>query len=184
MRRPRLSTDRYCPTCRRRRPHHAQLCPECGDRTSTRGYCSVCEQSLDAPPGTPCPKHDILLDDTPPPFDTPLPGTPRHPWVTVLQYPYSSLAHAPRILLESEGIPTFLDGERVADEAAYSLATGGVRLQVPADEFARALSLLGLPPRELPASPSSHSPARPLLWFLFLSAGLGATLLMRCAADL
>ena len=52
-------------------------------------------------------------------------------WTTVAQYSDSQAADAPRIRLEAEGIPTFLDGERMGSRAMYHVATGGVRLKVP-----------------------------------------------------
>lgn len=136
--------DRYCPTCRRRRGRDDCLCPECGDRTHRRGYCLICEDRLDAPSGGLCPKHETALEDDPPKRPTDA-GADLGDWVTVIRFPYPSLAIAPRLLLESEGIPTFLDGERVASEIAYTLATGGVRLQVPRSMADQARALLRLP---------------------------------------
>jgi hypothetical protein len=64
---------------------------------------------------------------------------------------------AVRLRLEAEGVPTFLDGERMASEAW--LATGGVRLQVPDNRLEQARTvLLGGPcavseEDEVPCSP-------------------------------
>jgi len=51
-------------------------------------------------------------------------------------------AEAPRIRLESEGIPTFLEGERMGSMSMYQVATGGVKLQVPQPLLADARILL------------------------------------------
>jgi hypothetical protein len=40
-------------------------------------------------------------------------------------------AEAPRIRLEAEGIPTFVEGERMGARSMYHVATGGVKLKVP-----------------------------------------------------
>lgn len=135
--------DRFCPTCRRRRGRDADLCPECGDRTHARGYCPVCERHLDAPEGDLCPKHETPLEDGPAERPS-LSVDATDSWVTIRQFRFNSLAIAPRCKLESEGIPTFLDGERVASEVAYTLATGGVRLQVPGSFVDRAREVLGI----------------------------------------
>jgi hypothetical protein len=53
------------------------------------------------------------------------------------------MAAAPaRIRLEAEGIPTFLEGERMGSPAMYRVATGGVKLQVPAELAAEARVIL------------------------------------------
>jgi hypothetical protein len=54
----------------------------------------------------------------------------------------STKAEAQRIRLESEGIPTFLEGERMGSLAMYQVATGGVKLQVPQPLLADARILL------------------------------------------
>jgi hypothetical protein len=51
-------------------------------------------------------------------------------------------AEAPRIRLESEGIPTFLEGERMGSPSMYQVATGGVKLQVPESLATEARILL------------------------------------------
>ncbi len=63
-------------------------------------------------------------------------------WVTVKVFPDSLAAAVPRTRLEAEGIPTFLEGERMGSPAMYRVATGGVKLQVPADQAADARILL------------------------------------------
>jgi len=51
-------------------------------------------------------------------------------------------AEAPRIRLEAEGIPTFLEGERMGSLSMYQVATGGVKLQVPQPDLSDARILL------------------------------------------
>jgi len=67
---------------------------------------------------------------------------PRTSWVTVAKFPHSLAAAAARIRLEAEDIPTFLEGERMGSPAMYRVATGGVKLQVPAEFAADARVLL------------------------------------------
>jgi hypothetical protein len=52
-------------------------------------------------------------------------------WITIARYPDTQAAEAPRIRLEAEGIPTFIDGERMGARSMYHVATGGVKLKVP-----------------------------------------------------
>ncbi len=149
---------RYCPRCQRPAPPSTRgdgsLCNECGDTLRDQGYCRVCERFWPAAPGTACPKHEIELDPGPP---------PRHPvfadgapvsWVTVARFEHPTLAQAPRLRLDAEGIPTFLDGERMGTESAYNTATGGVRLQVPAPLAAEARVILD----QRFAAPAAHDP--------------------------
>ena len=63
-------------------------------------------------------------------------------WVTVETYSHPNQATGPRIRLEAEGIPTHLDGERVAGNTHYQVATGGARLQVPAPLASEARILI------------------------------------------
>jgi hypothetical protein len=63
-------------------------------------------------------------------------------WVTVGCFADGLRAEAPRIRLEAEGIPTFVDGERMGSAAMYPVATGGVKLGVPASLVADARVLL------------------------------------------
>ena len=83
------------------------------------------------PVGVPCPKHDLPLDALGPPrLQFEFLGKPVR-WVTVCHFTDSLAAQAPRIRLEAEGIPTFVDGERMGSRSMYHVATGGVRLMVP-----------------------------------------------------
>lgn len=63
-------------------------------------------------------------------------------WVTVESFLDASRAEAPRIRLEAEGIPTFLEGERMGSPSMYQVATGGVKLQVPRSLLSEARILL------------------------------------------
>jgi hypothetical protein len=88
-----------------------------------------------------CPKHEVDLIERPPLLDV-LEGEEAPPWVTVGTFADSAEAEATRLRLEAEGIPTFVDGERMARNAIYSVATGGAKLQVPEPLVADARVLL------------------------------------------
>jgi hypothetical protein len=60
----------------------------------------------------------------------------------VTVFPNSLVAAVPRSRLEAEGIPTFLEGERMGGPGMYGSATVGVKLQVPADRAAEARIIL------------------------------------------
>jgi hypothetical protein len=80
-----------------------------------------------------CPKHDVVLvSDEPTSATRSLADRPVS-WVTVTRFPHSLAVAAARIRLEAEGIPTFVEGERMGSPSMYRVATGGVKLQVPAD---------------------------------------------------
>ncbi len=83
-----------------------------------------------------CPKHEIELGDRPlgPEIDA---SSSR--LVTIATYGIPGDAHGPRLRLEAEGIPAFLQGQRMG--AIYQVATGGVKLQVP-EEFAHDARVL------------------------------------------
>ncbi|WP_435016714.1 hypothetical protein TA3x_004288 [Tundrisphaera sp. TA3] len=132
---------RFCPRCGAgaKPGTDPELCPQCGDRLANQGYCPTCEDFWKLHAGYPCPKHEVeLLDD--PPRDEFIGD--RSKLVTVATYPHPNQANAPRIRLEAEGIPTFLDGERMAGNIYYQVATGGVRLMVPADLASQARILI------------------------------------------
>jgi hypothetical protein len=63
-------------------------------------------------------------------------------WVTLKRFPDSLAATGARIRLDAEGIPTFIEGERMGAPAMYRVATGGVKLQVPAEFVADARVIL------------------------------------------
>jgi hypothetical protein len=51
--------------------------------------------------------------------------------VTVRGFHHPIEAETARIRLEAEGIPTFLEGQRMGSNYPYHVATGGIKLQVP-----------------------------------------------------
>jgi hypothetical protein len=118
----------YCARCRRVGEGDERVCQKCGDALLPQGYCTVCEDWALAGPGQVCPKHDLELLDRPDESENA--GSSAR-LVTIASYSVPSQAHGPRLRLEAEGIPVFLQGERMGDNAIYSVATGGVKLQVP-----------------------------------------------------
>jgi hypothetical protein len=93
-------------------------------------------------PDTPCPKHELalVLPARKPGRDAA--SRPGEPWVTVAHFGDALQAEPPRIRLEAEGIPTFIEGERMGSRAMYHVATGGVKLRVPASLAGEARILL------------------------------------------
>jgi hypothetical protein len=136
------ASPHYCPRCDRARDPAGALCEACGERLRPQGYCGVCEAYWRHPEGADCPKHDIPLDAGPPPRRPALEAGPPAAWVTVASFHHVAEVEAPRIRLEAEGIPTFLDGRRMAEHALHP-SLGGVRLQVPRPLAAEARVLLG-----------------------------------------
>jgi hypothetical protein len=128
------SSARFCPDCRRPADAEGSLCGECGGTLRDQGYCPICERSWRLDIGERCPKHDVALEPEPEP-DADAGGFPagndRGSWVTVAQFADTLKAEAPRIRLEAEGIPTFVEGARMGSRSMYTVATGGVKLQVP-----------------------------------------------------
>lgn len=136
------SSPRFCPRCARSRDPRATLCPECGETLKASGYCTICERFLTQPVDSLCPKHDIPLIEGPPSHEIDPSWGPVATWVVVDQFTDAQTADAPRIRLEAEGIPTFIDGERMGSRAMYHVATGGVKLRVPAALAADARVIL------------------------------------------
>ncbi len=128
---PKRVRPQYCSRCRTSAEGDGPLCPECGETLRDQGYCAICEGFWKLDPGRDCPKHDVELLDEPPRTEVFLSPGERASLVTVATFSHPNQANAPRIRLEAEGIPTFLDGERIAGNTLYQVATGGVRLQVP-----------------------------------------------------
>ena len=108
----------------------------------SQGFCPVCEHFWRLAVDALCPKHDILLEAGPPASGEPVTTDQVVCWVTVKEFPDSLSAAIPRSRLEAEGIPTFVAGERMAAPAMYRVATGGAKLQVPADQAAEARIIL------------------------------------------
>jgi hypothetical protein len=132
---------RYCPRCRGEARADRSLCEECGETLRDQGYCPICERFWKLHPGLECPKHDVELIDGPPTLEAFASPEERATLVTVATFAHPNQANAPRIRLEAEGIPTFLDGEHVAGNSFSQVATGCVRLQVP-DSLASAARVL------------------------------------------
>jgi hypothetical protein len=133
---------RFCPLCQRAESDDRVLCRECGETLVPQGYCGICEDHWVLPEGTPCPKHDVKLEVFSPDAADGLPSGESHAWVTVAIFHDALKAEAPRIRLEAEGIPTFLEGERMGSRSMYQVATGGVKLQVPQGLAAEARVVL------------------------------------------
>lgn len=65
-------------------------------------------------------------------------------WVTVATFGESAAAHVARLKIENEGIPVFIADENIGVALwHYSIATGGIKLQVPRELAAHASELLG-----------------------------------------
>lgn len=129
---PSDSRPRFCPQCRVRVPDRGLACRRCGERLLDEPYCPICEDYWMLPESALCPKHDVALEAGPPkPLSNPVDDASTS-LVTVATFPEANLAEALRLRLEAEGIPTFLQGERMGGMAMFQVATGGVRLQVPA----------------------------------------------------
>ena len=122
---------RFCPRCGKAAENTSNLCVLCGETLADQGYCSVCESFRLQRPGEPCVKHEVSLDAGP--SDPAAVASARVDWVTLATFSQVAEAGAARIRLEAEGIPTFLEGERMGNQGAFQVATGGVRLQVPRD---------------------------------------------------
>jgi hypothetical protein len=138
------SAPLFCPACRRQyQAGEAALCAFCGETLIEKGYCPVCERHLPQPRGTFCPKHDLELGELPreEPFPT-SPMTVGVGWAPVRFFADETALAAARIRLEAEGIPTYLEGERMGSSSMYWVATGGVRLLVPAAQISDARVIL------------------------------------------
>lgn len=137
-----LAPPRYCPRCDRGVEAGKLLCAVCGETLREQAFCPVCEHYWKLPVGSDCPKHDIPLEDQAPiPVTGPGKGEAIR-WVIVSSYAEALQADAPRLRLEAEGVPTFLEGERMGRNTIYQVATGGVKLLVPEANLADARVLL------------------------------------------
>jgi Putative prokaryotic signal transducing protein len=137
-------SPRFCPGCKLDEfdDFEGSSCPECGDKLRAKGYCPVCEKHLPQDAGALCPKHDVELEISATQEPIPARDGPFVPWVTVSVFPNSATAGILQGRLEAEGIPTFLDGERMGTAGMYLAATRGVMLQVPADRVGDARIIL------------------------------------------
>jgi hypothetical protein len=135
---------RFCPRCKseHRDEFGGVLCQQCGESLVAQGYCPVCEGHWLLEVGELCPKHDFVLEVTPPFPSEPIKPGQSVSWVTVKVFPDSLATAVPRTRLEAEGIPTFVEGERMGSLGAYNVATRGVKLQVPADRVDEARIIL------------------------------------------
>jgi hypothetical protein len=135
---------RFCPDCARAADldHESTLCADCGDTLIPQGYCPICESYWRLAVDVPCPKHETLLEAGPPEQFEPIELDQAVSWVTVRVFADSLAAAIPRSRLEAEGIRTFLEGERMGSPAMYRVATGGVKLQVPAHQTTEARIIL------------------------------------------
>ena len=135
---------RFCPGCELDEFDEFQgtSCPECGETLLVKGFCPVCERHLRQEPGTLCPKHEVELEWGPPQEPAPIADGAYVSWVTVSVFPNSATAGILQGRLEAEGIPTFLEGQRMGATGMYLAATRGVRLQVPADRVDDARIIL------------------------------------------
>ena len=127
--------SRFCAACGQVAEDAAEgtLCLYCGNSLQLRGYCPICERRLNRTVGTMCPKHEVVLEPDEPGSKRRSFAVNTFSWVTVRRFPHSLAAEAARIRLEAEGIPTFVEGERMGSPAMYQVATNGVKLQVPAE---------------------------------------------------
>jgi hypothetical protein len=122
--------------------HERRLCPECGETLIAQGYCPVCEDRWRLAVGAACPKHEVPLEAGPETSVPPHGSREPISWRTVKVFANSLLAAVPRSRLEAEGIPTFLEGERMASPGMYLEGTVGVKLQVPAERADEARIIL------------------------------------------
>ena len=129
---------RFCPGCDAERSPDAVLCNVCGETLADQAYCDICETYLHKTITELCPKHDVKLEPLAPP--SPFDGKMR--WAMVRPFSDTQAAEGPRIRLEAEGIPTFVEGSRMGSRSMYNVATGGVKLLVPESLVADARVLL------------------------------------------
>jgi hypothetical protein len=130
----------YCPRCDCAGDPGGTLCSVCGDSLVVQGYCATCERTWRLPIGAACPKHETALEDHP--LESVRLRAPDSRWVTVRRFSDALKAEAPRIRLEAEGIPTFVEGARMGSNSMYPVATGGVKLQVPLSHLHEARVML------------------------------------------
>ncbi len=177
----RAAAPRFCPRCDGDVPAGVALCPRCGERGQDQGVCAICERAWHLPEGALCPKHDVPLlgwvahrEAVAPPEDV------ASGWVTIARFRHTMAAEPPRIRLEAEGIPVFLDGARMGANALHNPARGAVSLMVPRDLEADARVVLdqswapiALPDDDLEDAWDDLAPSR--------GAGIGAIVALSTA---
>lgn len=158
--RQRGHSELYCPQCGPLvyPPLDGVLCPFCGEKLRPNSYCQVCEATWPLPADTPCPKHDLPLvtGQSPVGFPVPAPTTDQAPtpaptspaasqspqWTTIKVFTQPAEAQACRLLLESQGILTFLANERMSTNITNNVVLGGAKLQVPREQVDDARVIL------------------------------------------
>ena len=153
---PESTAPLFCPHCRKSYAHSRNLmsCPICGLTLLQEGYCAVCGNFWALSPGELCPKHDLTLTLQSEVGDD-LAGKGETNWVVADTFEVETEAEAKRIRLESEGIPTHLDNERMGSRSMLLVATGGIDIMVPEEKLADARVILSqqwtIPPENDPA---------------------------------
>jgi hypothetical protein len=134
---------RFCTQCKRECPEDpaTDRCPECREALLVQGYCPICENRWKLAVGQSCPKHDMTLAAGPEHDDVDAAEVDSN-WVTLATYGDDTTAETHRLRLESEGIPTLLDNERMGSRSMLQVATGGMQLKVPEVYFADARVIL------------------------------------------
>jgi len=152
------AAPRFCERCRKAPRAASDLCPECGDRLELQGYCPVCEGRWKLKVGDHCPKHELELIEARPERGPAFGPKDAIQWTTVWRFPNLFEAEAARLRLDAEGIPTLVDGERMASNFTASAPFGSIPLQVPRALASRAVALIREPWAE-PDEPSLESDA-------------------------
>lgn len=89
-----------------------------------------------------CPKHDVELIEFEPFRSERSTERVAIQWVPVCTFQNPAESEPLRIRLEAEGIPTFIDGERMASHLLGHGARGGVELLVPIEHVHEARIIL------------------------------------------
>jgi hypothetical protein len=102
-----------------------------------QGWCPICERRWKIALGQMCPKHEVPLEQQAR-TDQDEGREPISRWVTVGTFMDDASARARRLRLELEDIPTQLEIERMGSRSMFTVATGGVSLDVPQEHLADA----------------------------------------------
>lgn len=89
-----------------------------------------------------CPKHEVELIEFEPTRSDRSAERVAIQWVTVCTFQNPCESEPLRIRLEAEGIPTFINGERMASHLLGHGARGGVELLVPIEDVQEARVIL------------------------------------------